>query len=786
MRDPNGQIFWSFATEGDLLPAPVPELAWNGTRHCLTLSPSAPAPMPAGNRVSARNRAAQPAMAVDAFGTFARVNAAGSVEAGGAADLPETIFTPPAGFRVLDLTWTVEGHLLLALRDAANTAGPVVWLDRLARFDPVVLSEPGFLPDRLCASPAGGPVWAVDRAQTLIRVVRGTPIPDVLDTLSRSPSVFAPRPEMADPPRLERPRRHRSAGREIIDACADETGDLLLLRLPPGAQAGAVLQRIAPDGTTAVSDLQGAVLPFTMALVSPGVVAVAVLGWTEARAYRVPDLVAPVRLQLPLGARFPLRGWTGARFCSGAVLRGSYPTATDPFRPLAPLSLAAFADQGETRLALIDAGVEGFVWHRLCLEAALAEGCRLTVLAAAADRADALEGAGAAPAWQPHHLLLPGDAAAAHEAGEPVAVWLDAASERPFLGSALDAPRQRDRAGLFTVLLQKARAGGDSRIAGRFLALRLQFSGNRRASPRLHALRAWGPRFSYRDRYLPELYRVGDGPGAAGSDFLDRYLALFESFLTPMEDEVAHCWRLARPETVPEDSLDWLAGWLGVFPDGALGPSGKRRLIRAAARLAPWRGTLRGLSGMLDIATDGGIADGRIVVVEHFRMQRTFATILGADFSDRLDPLTRGSNRGGNSYLGPAFFLGAENEKRLFALFRPELLDHPLTTPEERALALAQMQTMFTDAAFRLTVLVHDETDPERRALIARVVQRETPAHVVAEIHDAPASLILGLSALLGVETRSGRAPEIPPITLGQTAIGQGRLRGIPALDQRI
>jgi phage tail-like protein len=252
-----------------------------------------------------------------------------------------------------------------------------------------------------------------------------------------------------------------------------------------------------------------------------------------------------------------------------------------------------------------------------------------------------------------------------------------------------------------------------------------------------------------------------------------------------MEHELAMVHRLANPATIPAEGLDWLAAWLGLTPDAALGEAAVRRLIGSAARLAPWRGTLRGLQGALDIASDGAVTAGRIVVVEHFRMQRTFATILGADYSDQFDSLTRGSGLSGNSLLGPAFFLGAEDEKRLFALFRPEVLRHDLTSPAERAEALRQMQTLTEDAAHRVTVLVHDETDPDRRALLSRVIARETPAHVVATLHLAPGSLLLGLQALLGVETWLGPQPEPQPVILGETRIGQWRLRGRPSIDQR-
>ena len=57
---------------------------------------------------------------------------------------------------------------------------------------------------------------------------------------------------------------------------------------------------------------------------------------------------------------------------------------------------------------------------------------------------------------------------------------------------------------------------------------------------------------------------TAQGP-ASGADFLDRFLGLFESVLTPLEDQVAASWRLTAPATAPAEALDWLAGWIGLL-----------------------------------------------------------------------------------------------------------------------------------------------------------------------------------------------------------------------------
>ena len=52
----------------------------------------------------------------------------------------------------------------------------------------------------------------------------------------------------------------------------------------------------------------------------------------------------------------------------------------------------------------------------------------------------------------------------------------------------------------------------------------------------------------------------------------------------------------------------------------------------------------------LDLATGGAVQGGEIVILEDYRLRRTFATILGADLADERDPLTAGLAVSGNFF----------------------------------------------------------------------------------------------------------------------------------------
>ncbi|MGV9712400.1 phage tail protein [Gordonia sp. NPDC003424] len=70
------------------------------------------------------------------------------------------------------------------------------------------------------------------------------------------------------------------------------------------------------------------------------------------------------------------------------------------------------------------------------------------------------------------------------------------------------------------------------------------------------------------------------------------------------------------PATAPDDTLSWLAGWIGLVLEGHEAPARKRELIAAGAELLRWRGTPRGMRDAVtaafgvepDITESGGVS----------------------------------------------------------------------------------------------------------------------------------------------------------------------------------
>ncbi len=101
-----------------------------------------------------------------------------------------------------------------------------------------------------------------------------------------------------------------------------------------------------------------------------------------------------------------------------------------------------------------------------------------------------------------------------------------------------------------------------------------------------------------RSRYLDFL------PGIYQTDFMARFLAIFESVLTPIEWNVDNFDMYLNPETTPNGFLPWLANWFSVSFDSTWSEKQRRRLLLESHDIFARRGTKWALSRVLEIYLD--------------------------------------------------------------------------------------------------------------------------------------------------------------------------------------
>ena len=216
-----------------------------------------------------------------------------------------------------------------------------------------------------------------------------------------------------------------------------------------------------------------------------------------------------------------------------------------------------------------DGRLPGTVWHRLLLDGLHPAEASVTVDSRAADDAREL----ARLPWRPEPPLV-------YRRGD--------GSELPFA-----APEPTRKHGTWELLFQRAR--------GRYLQLRLRLTGDGRTSPRLRALRAYYPRFSYLERYLPKVYR--EDPESAS--FLDRFLANIEGIHTEIEDRIAAAQVLFDARSAAgRRALDWLLGWFDVDGRSDVARPRRRLFLRHAMEFFALRGTIPGIQLALRLALD--------------------------------------------------------------------------------------------------------------------------------------------------------------------------------------
>ena len=319
------------------------------------------------------------------------------------------------------------------------------------------------------------------------------------------------------------------------------------------------------------------------------------------QAYRFPLTLKPG----PLRARseyHPMRLFGGRALV--ATPRGVWYDCVDRWVPLVAQPRPQYAERALIATHVLDSQLPGCTWHRVLLDACIPSEASVRIWSAASDDRGAVE---TAPGWTP----------------EPSPYRRGDGPERPFPTAPADPAY-----GTWELLLQSAR--------GRYLRLQLELAGNRRTSPRIRALRAYYPRFSYLEQYLPHAYR-DDVPS---SSFLDGFLANIEGLFTSIEDRIAAAQLLFDARSAPAEALDWLASWFDLVMDPAWDEDRRRLLLRHAVDLFRHRGTPRGLRMALGLAIvacpgDGLFAPdapeepGGLRVIERYQSTRAPAAMFG-------------------------------------------------------------------------------------------------------------------------------------------------------------
>jgi phage tail-like protein len=287
---------------------------------------------------------------------------------------------------------------------------------------------------------------------------------------------------------------------------------------------------------------------------------------------------------------------------------------------------------------------------------------------------------------------------------------------------------------------------------GRYLWLFVALHGNSRKTPSFRSIRVERRGHPLLER-LPKVY--SRDPLVA--TFLWRFLATFDGALLDLELRTALRHAIFDPRSSPASFLPWLAELLGLTLDERWPLAARRQVIVEAAELFRFRGTVPGLSRLLEIYLGFPIE-----IVEHFRVRGLGGAIVGAGEGELGEQTLSASVVGGGFRVGGA--IGSD-----------ELVEIGSGVPTTELGADA-----FEAHAHRFTVVVPAVLGAEQREVIESILEQHRPAHTLYELCTLDAGMRVGIGLYVDLSTIVGAGAGFAQLQVGGGPIGRDRIVGRP------
>ena len=150
-----------------------------------------------------------------------------------------------------------------------------------------------------------------------------------------------------------------------------------------------------------------------------------------------------------------------------------------------------------------------------------------------------------------------------------------------------------------TIVFTNARDALVQASPGRYITVKIDFHREEgEESPVLRQVKIYYPRLSYL-RYLPAVYQED----SESKEFLERFLAIFESTMYDSEETISKIPRYFEPLVAPWDFVVLLASWLSLDLYELLGKKNREFILRAT-ELYKKKGTASGIAELVSFLTD--------------------------------------------------------------------------------------------------------------------------------------------------------------------------------------
>lgn len=319
---------------------------------------------------------------------------------------------------------------------------------------------------------------------------------------------------------------------------------------------------------------------------------------------------------------------------------------------------------------------------------------------------------------------------------------------------------------------------------GRFLWLQLRLKGNGAATPVIESIKIEFPRISLR-RYLPAVF----GEDAAGANFTDRFLSIFDTTFRSIEKVIDTEARFFDPLSAPakgvggsRDFLSFIASWIGLTLDRHLSEEKRRQLVRRAASLYSLRGTTEGLRRQLlfflGMEPEANCCPGdkplktctpppsNCVVPEKTPCKWTPPPLILEHFQLRRWLFLGQGRLGDQAVLWGRRIVNRSQLDETAEVGQTQLLttQDPFRDPFH---VYAHKFSAFVPACF-------GKSDSLRRGL-ENLINAERPAHTQHQLIFVEPRFRIGFQSMIGLDSVVGRYPS-EGITLNQTSLGNASL----------
>ncbi|MDQ1255022.1 MAG: hypothetical protein QG646_4301 [Euryarchaeota archaeon] len=276
---------------------------------------------------------------------------------------------------------------------------------------------------------------------------------------------------------------------------------------------------------------------------------------------------------------------------------------------------------------------------------------------------------------------------------------------------------------------------------GRYLWFKIILMGTEDLSPVVSSVTIFFPKVSYLD-YLPSVYR--EDP--ANREFLDRFLAIFESLFFEIDFKIDHLSRWFDAAGTPPEFLEWLGSWVGADQERGESSARKkvleakqREFISKAVSIYRERGTRQGLENLIFFYTGK-----KPIIIEN----------LPVSYKEEK-PWDKNREKDCNP------------ERREFLFFPPERKEKSPAGKGAGRKEVSLHEALFGEDKFSFVVLFKEKLKEADMELVRSIIEEEKPAHTTYKIKVLEDWFYLDGHTYLCVNTRLKR----PEFLLGKSSV---------------